>query len=81
MDKLLHLHARKVDLIGDYINDLMKTTEIIFANILFAWQKFYIIWHGKRKITQKGHTKSVVQNMLSGKGWVSFFKNPECKEA
>ena len=58
----------------------MKTSEMIFANILFTWQKqYYMAWEERNY--PKGHTKSVVQNMLSGKGWVSFLKNPECKEA
>ena len=54
----------------------MKTSEMIFANILFTWQKYhYMTWEERNY--PKGHTKSVVQNMLSGKGWVSFFNNPE----
>ena len=49
---LWSVHALKDDLIRDQINDFFKTIEIIFADIVFGWQKlYYRIWGGRKSST------------------------------
>ena len=44
----LDIHVQKDDLVGYYIDDFIGIINIIFANILFWWQKlYYVTWREK----------------------------------